>query len=57
MVWTSGQTVYTVVADAPERTVDQVVAALPHQPAADGDTLGRLGRGLDRVASWFNPFG
>jgi sigma-E factor negative regulatory protein RseB len=57
VVWTSGQTVYTVVADAPERTVDQVVAALPHQPATDGDTLGRLGRGLDRVASWFNPFG
>jgi hypothetical protein len=48
--------VYTVVADAPERTVDQVVAALPHRPA-DDDTLGRLGRGLDRVASWFNPFG
>ena len=57
VVWTSGETVYTVVADAPERTVDQVVAALPHQPAADGNTLGRLGRGLDRVASWFNPFG
>ncbi len=57
VVWTSGQTVYTVVADAPERTVDQVVAALPHRPATDGDTLGRLGRGLDRVASWFNPFG
>ena len=56
VVWTSGRTVYTVVADAPERTVDQVVAALPHHPAADGDTLGRLGRGLDRVASWFNPF-
>ena len=33
-----------------------VVAALPHHPAADDDTLGRLGRGLDRVASWFNPF-
>ena len=30
-------------------------AAAP--PAADGGTLGRLGRGLDRVASWFNPFG
>jgi sigma-E factor negative regulatory protein RseB len=56
VVWASGRTVYTVVADAPERTVDQVVAALPHRPAADGDTLGRLGRGLDRVASWFNPF-
>jgi sigma-E factor negative regulatory protein RseB len=57
VVWSSGPTVYTVVADAPERTVDQVVAALPHRPAAGGDTLGRLGRGLDRVASWFNPFG
>jgi negative regulator of sigma E activity len=57
LVWTSGRTVYTVVADAPERTVEQVVAALPHDPAADGTTLGRLGRGLDRVASWFNPFG
>ena len=56
VVWASGSTVYTVVADAPERTVDQVVAALPHHPAADGGTLGRLGRGLDRVASWFNPF-
>ena len=56
VVWTSGSTVYTVVADAPERTVDQVVAALPHHPVADENTLGRLGRGLDRVASWFNPF-
>ncbi len=56
VVWTSGSTVFTVVADAPERTVDQVVAALPHHPAADGDALGRLGRGLGRVASWFNPF-
>jgi sigma-E factor negative regulatory protein RseB len=56
VVWSSGGVVYTVVADAPERTVDDVVAALPHRGAADG-TLGRLGRGLDRVASWFNPFG
>jgi MucB/RseB family protein len=56
VVWSSGSTVFTVVADAPERTVDQVVAALPHRPA-DDHTLGRLGRGLDRVASWFNPFG
>jgi sigma-E factor negative regulatory protein RseB len=56
VVWSSGGVVYTVVADAPERTVDDVVAALPHTGAGDG-TLGRLGRGLDRVASWFNPFG
>ncbi len=55
VVWSSGGTVYTVVADAPERTVDAVVAALPHRAAGDGP-LGRLGRGLDRVASWFNPF-
>lgn len=55
-VWSSGGTVYTVVADAPERTVDAVVAALPHRGAGDGP-LGRLGRGLDRVGSWFNPFG
>ena len=55
VVWSSGELVYTVVADAPEATVDAVVAALPHR-AAGGGTLGRLGRGLDRVASWFNPF-
>ena len=35
--------------------VDAVVAALPHSAVGDGP-LGRLGRGLDRVASWFNPF-
>jgi len=56
VVWSADGVVYTVVADAPERTVDAVVAALPHRTAADG-TFGRLGRGLDRVASWFNPFG
>lgn len=55
VAWASGGTVYTLVADAPERTVERVVAALPHGAAAD-DPLGRLGRGLDRVASWFNPF-
>lgn len=55
-VWASGGTVYTVVADAPERTVHRVVAALPH--GSDGtDPMDRLGRGLGRVASWFNPLG
>ncbi len=56
VVWSAGGRVYTVVADAPERTVDAVVAALPHRGDQDG-ALGRLGRGLDRVASWFNPAG
>jgi sigma-E factor negative regulatory protein RseB len=52
-VWASRGYVYTVVADAPPPVVDNAVAALPH-----GDTAfwGRLGRGLDRLASWANPF-
>jgi sigma-E factor negative regulatory protein RseB len=56
LVWASGDTVYTVVADASARTVGDVVGALP-RPTDDSGTLHRLGRGLDRVASWFNPFG
>jgi sigma-E factor negative regulatory protein RseB len=57
VVWSTGGTVFTVVADAPERTVDRAVVAL--HAAADqraGGTMDRLGRGLDRVGSWFNPF-
>lgn len=56
LVWSARGTVFTVVADAPPRTVEGVVGALPHEPA-DGGGWRRLGRGLDRVASWFNPFG
>jgi hypothetical protein len=46
-----------VVADAPGSTVDEVVAALPHDPVEDTGGWDRLGRGFERVASWFNPFG
>ena len=56
VVWASDGTVYTLVADATPRTVEDVVAGLPHSGDAGG-AMGRLGRGLDRVASWFNPFG
>jgi sigma-E factor negative regulatory protein RseB len=56
ITWSGHGTVFTVVADASSRTVHDVVTALPHDDA-DGGALGRLGRGLDRVASWFNPFG
>jgi sigma-E factor negative regulatory protein RseB len=56
LVWASDGTVYTVVADASTRTVGQVVGALP-RPTDDTGALNRLSRGLDRVASWFNPFG
>jgi sigma-E factor negative regulatory protein RseB len=56
LVWASHGTVYTVVADASARTVGDVVGALP-RPTDDTGAWHRLGRGLDRVASWFNPFG
>jgi sigma-E factor negative regulatory protein RseB len=56
LAWSTGGTVFTVVADATPRTVGDVVVALPHG-ADDPGALHRLGRGLDRVASWFNPFG
>lgn len=57
VVWSRGGIVYTVVADAPERTVDRAVHVL--RAGADegaGGPMDRLGRGLDRVGSWFNPF-
>ena len=57
VVWASGETVYVVLADAPRRTVDRAVLRL-HAGASQGQKgpVDRLGRGLDRVASWFNPF-
>ena len=57
VVWASGGRVYTVLADAPQRTVDRAVVLL-HERAdqGGGGPVDRLGRGLDRVASWFNPF-
>jgi sigma-E factor negative regulatory protein RseB len=47
--------VYTMVTDAPPKTVDAVVGALP----ANGQPgfLGRLGRGLSRLGSDLDPFG
>jgi sigma-E factor negative regulatory protein RseB len=54
LTWSGRGTVYTVVADAPAQTVDAVVGALPH----DGPTgfWKRMSRGIDRLASWANPF-
>jgi len=56
VVWSADGTVYTVVADAPEDTVEAVIAALPHEHVRTG-VVARLERGLGRVASWMNPFG
>ena len=54
LTWSGRGMVFTVVADAPALTIDAVVGALPH----DGPTgfWKRMSRGLNRLASWANPF-
>lgn len=55
VVWAGGGSVFTVVADCPQATVDDVVATLPH--GTPGPSIAtRLGNGLARVGSWLNPF-
>ena len=55
VAWSARGFVYTMIADAPAQTVDQVVSALPHTGKVGG-FFGRMGRGLHRLASWLNPF-
>ncbi len=54
VAWSARGFVFTVIADAPEGTVDQVVMVLPH--TARPGFLGRMRRGLTVLASWLNPF-
>ncbi len=54
VAWSAGGFVYTVIADAPEQTVNQVIGALPHD--ARPGVIARLVRGLHRVVSWADPF-
>jgi sigma-E factor negative regulatory protein RseB len=54
-VWSGGDTVYTLVTDASDDVVAGTVAMLPHG-APHRDVLSRMGRGIDRVGSWINPF-
>ena len=54
LIWSSRGMVYTVMADAPARTVDAVVGMLPHDGPAG--FWKRMSRGLVRLASWVNPF-
>jgi sigma-E factor negative regulatory protein RseB len=57
LVWSGAGSVFTVVADAPAATVVAVVVSLPHDTAEPRQgMLSRMGRGADRVASWFTPF-
>jgi sigma-E factor negative regulatory protein RseB len=55
LAWSAQGVVYTVIADAPEETVDGVVAELPHDHGIG--FWQRVGRGLGRIGSWFDPFG
>ncbi len=54
VTWAGRGFVYTMVADAPAQTVTRVVGGLP-QSASPG-FVGRLGRGLARIASLIIPF-
>ncbi len=47
--------VFTVVADCPQATLDDLVRALPHGNPGPGFGI-RVGHGLARVGSWLNPF-
>jgi sigma-E factor negative regulatory protein RseB len=54
VAWSARGFVYTLIADAPEQTLDQVVGALPHHGGPG--FFGRMGRGLGRLVSWLDPF-
>lgn len=57
-VWGSNNTVYTLVTDAPQSTVEAVVAALPHAtPTKPPNVIGRVTNGLARIASFLDPNG
>jgi sigma-E factor negative regulatory protein RseB len=54
LTWSSHGMVYTVMADAPDQTVDAVVGSLPHDKPPG--FWKRMSRGFVRLASWVNPF-
>ncbi|HEV2889505.1 MAG TPA: sigma-E factor regulatory protein RseB domain-containing protein [Frankiaceae bacterium] len=55
VVWAGDGYVFTVVAECPAQTLADLVGALPHGNPGPG--IGsRLGNGIARVGSWFNPF-
>lgn len=57
-IWSVGDRVVTVVADAPAETIDAVLTAMPpREPDSESGFLARVGKGAERLASWLNPFG
>jgi len=55
LAWSARGFVYTVIADAPPQAVSLVIAELPHD--RDAGFWQRVGRGIRRIGSWFDPFG
>ena len=55
VVWSAHGSVFTVVSDDPS-VADAALAALP-APASNAGTGARLRHGVERLASWINPFG
>lgn len=56
LAWSGGDTVYTLITDAPDTAVREVVSVLPHRPPDTG-LLARMSEGVARVGSWIDPFG
>jgi sigma-E factor negative regulatory protein RseB len=54
LAWSAHGIVYTVIADAPPDAVAAIVAQLPHN--SHTGFWPRVGRGLKRMVSWFDPF-
>lgn len=54
-IWSSGDYVYTVLADAPADVVDAAVAALPHED--EPGFWERLARSVDRALDWVGRLG
>jgi sigma-E factor negative regulatory protein RseB len=54
LTWSTHGMVYTVMADAPTQTVDDVIGVLPHDTPPG--FWKRISRGFARLASWVNPF-
>jgi negative regulator of sigma E activity len=55
LAWSAGGFVYTVIADAPPDSINQIVVQLPHERPAG--FWQRVLHGIKRVGSWFDPFG
>lgn len=54
VAWANRGTVFTVVSDTDEATLDAAVRALP-RPAAGVTYAHRMRAGLDRIGSWLDP--